>query len=123
MLTGVPVIAFAATTDAPAAKAFYGEALGLALTDESPYAVVFDAGGTQLRVTLVERVVPAAYTVLGWDVADIEAAVDALVARAVVFEDFDGVDQDARGIWRSPSGARVAWFRDPDGNLLSLTQF
>ena len=75
-----------------------------------------------LRVTAVHQVVPAGYTVLGWRVADIEAVVRDLSARGVAFSRFDGMDQDDNGIWTSPGGAKVAWFTDPDGNLLSLTQ-
>jgi catechol 2,3-dioxygenase-like lactoylglutathione lyase family enzyme len=116
-------MAFAATTDLAAARAFYQRALGLPLTGESPIACTFDAGGTTLRVNTAEAVIAAPYTVLGWTVTDIAATVGDLKARGVDFERFDGVEQDALGIWSAPGGALVAWFKDPDGNMLSLTQF
>jgi catechol 2,3-dioxygenase-like lactoylglutathione lyase family enzyme len=122
MLTDAPLIAFAATTDLETSHAFYGGVLGLRHVETTTFANVYDAGGISLRVTLVERVAAAPYTVLGWAVADIHAAIAHLRARGVSFQRFDGVDQDAPGVWTAPGGARVAWFRDPDANLLSLTQ-
>jgi predicted enzyme related to lactoylglutathione lyase len=116
------LIAFVPATDLDRARAFYEGVLGLAVTEQSRFAVAFDVDGTMLRVAAVERRVAAPYTVLGWAVPDIAAAIDDLTARGVAFERFEGMDQDARGVWRSPSGARVAWFHDPDGNVLSLTQ-
>lgn len=117
------IVAFVATSDMPAARAFYGHALGLKLTGQSPVACTFDAGGTTLRVAAVGEPVIAPYTVLGWTVSDIAATIDELSARGVDFERFDGVAQDERGIWDAPGGTRVAWFKDPDTNTLSLTQF
>jgi predicted enzyme related to lactoylglutathione lyase len=117
------LIAFMPTTDLVAARVFYEKGLGLPLAGESPIACTFDANGTTLRVIAVEKIPEAPYTVLGWNVVDIEASIRELTSRGVVFEKFDGVDQDALGVWRSPGGARVAWFKDPDGNTLSLTQF
>jgi catechol 2,3-dioxygenase-like lactoylglutathione lyase family enzyme len=122
VLTGAPLIAFAPSTDLARSRAFYEGVLGLRLVEESSFAVAFDAHGTQLRVTAVEQRVEVPYTVLGWFVPDIAGAIDALAARGVAFNRYDGTDQDARGVWESPSGARVAWFEDPDGNVLSLTQ-
>ena len=122
MLTDAPLVAFAATTDLGRAHAFYGEVLGLTHVETTPYAAVYDAGGTTLRVTLVDRVVPAPYTVLGWTVADIAAAMDDLARRGLAFARYEGLDQDPAGVWTAPGGARIAWFRDPDGNVLSLTQ-
>lgn len=123
MLGSSPVIAFAATTDPGRAKAFYAGTLGLRLTGEDPFALVFDAGGTMLRVATVPAVKPAGYTVLGWQVLDIDRAVRGLAEKGVAFERYDGMPQDEQGIWTSPGGARVAWFLDPDGNTLSLTEF
>ena len=117
------LIAFMPTTDLVAARVFYEKGLGLPLAGESPIACTFNANGTTLRVIAVEKIPEAPYTVLGWNVVDIEASIRELTSRGVVFEDFDGVDQDELGVWRSPGGARVAWFKDPDGNTLSLTQF
>jgi catechol 2,3-dioxygenase-like lactoylglutathione lyase family enzyme len=122
MLKAHPIIAFVATTDPPRAKAFYARTLGLRFVSEDPFALVFDAAGTMLRVAVVPQLKPAGYTVLGWLVPDIRRAIRGLVRRGVAFERFDGFGQDEDGIWASPSGARVAWFRDPDGNMLSLTQ-
>ena len=117
------LIAFMPTTDLMRARVFYGQGLGLKIAGESPIACTFDANGTTLRVIAVEQISPAPYTVLGWNVADIEASIRELTRRGIVFEDFEGVEQDDLGVWRSPGGARVAWFKDPDGNTLSLTQF
>ena len=117
------LIAFMPTTNLAAARVFYEQGLGLPIAGESPIACTFDANGTTLRVIAVEQITPAPYTVLGWNVADIEASIHELAGRGVVFERFEGVDHDELGVWRSPGGARVAWFKDPDGNTLSLTQF
>ena len=99
------------------------DTLGLALVEQNPVACVFDAHGTMLRVTAVPDMKPAPYTVLGWAVADIAAAAQDLRDRGVVFQRFDGMEQDELGIWTAPGGDLVAWFRDPAGNTLSLTQF
>jgi catechol 2,3-dioxygenase-like lactoylglutathione lyase family enzyme len=123
MLNGARVIAFVSTARADVALGFYRDVLGLALVADEPFALVFDADGVMLRVTKVAAVDPAPYTVLGWSVPDIRATVTELSARGVVFETYPGMTQDERGVWTSPSGAMIAWFRDPDGNVLSLTQF
>ncbi len=87
------------------------------------YACVFDAHGTMLRITAVAEVARPGYTVLGWRVADIDATVAGLVCVGVVFSRYDGMEQDAQGVWTTPIGDRIAWFIDPDGNVLSLTEF
>lgn len=118
-----PIIAFIATSDPDRAKKFYHDTLGLRLvSDELPFALVFDAHGTMLRVTIVEKVKPAGYTVLGWQVSKINPAAKALTKAGVVFERFPGMQQDDLGIWSSPSGAKVAWFKDPDGHTLSISE-
>jgi catechol 2,3-dioxygenase-like lactoylglutathione lyase family enzyme len=119
------LIAFAPTTDPARARAFYEGVLGLRLVaDEKPFAMVFDADGTMLRVTAVHELKPDPFTVLGWHVPNIEQTVRRLVAAGVEFNRYQGVnDDDPHGIWDSPGGARVAWFKDPDGNVLSLTEF
>ena len=122
MLAQSDLVAFVATADAAKARAFYQDTLRLKLIEDSPFAVVFDANGTMLRVTKVQNVVAVPYTILGWQVTDIAAEVRELAARGIRFEKFPGMDQDEDGIWVSPGGARVAWFKDPDGNTLSLTQ-
>lgn len=123
MLHTAAVIAFIATSDAERAKAFYRDTLGLSLVSDEPYALVFDLNGTMLRIQKAASHKPYPYTSLGWNVPDIAAAVDGLAARGVRFERFPGFEQDDRGIWQVPDGTRVAWFKDPDGNLLSLTAF
>ncbi len=122
MLGQAKLVAFTAVSDAARARAFYRDVLGLRLVSEDGFAIVFDAHGTTLRVSLVKEVVAAPYTVLGWGVADIAAAVKGLSAAGVQFERYPWMEQDDLGIWSAPGGARVAWFKDPDGNLLSLSQ-
>ncbi len=112
--------AFVGVSDLDAAQRFYGGTLGLVLVDARPFALVHETAGSDLRITLVERVVVAPYTVLGWVVADLDGEVDRLAAAGVVFNRYGGMDQDDRGVWTAPSGARVAWFHDPDGNNLSI---
>jgi predicted enzyme related to lactoylglutathione lyase len=117
------LIAFVATTNSEKAQAFYEQKLGLTLSEDTPFALVFEANGVMLRVQKVQSLNPASHTVLGWHVADIRRTIATLVEKGVVFERFAGVSQDEQGIWSAPSGAQVAWFKDPDGNILSLTQF
>lgn len=123
MLESSHIVAFAAATDLYRARAFYEQVLGLTVVEHSDFACVFDVNGTMLRVTAVPEVCRAGYTVLGWRVTDITAAVRGLAARGVVFLRYDGMGQDSDGVWTAPSGDKVAWFADPDGNVLSLTQF
>src|SRR5215475_14236507 len=107
------VIAFVATSDPDRAREFYRDTLGLPLVSEQlPFAIVFDAHGTMLRVTVVKEVGPRPYTVLGWEVADIVAAAKAMSHAGVAFERYQGMGQDDLGIWSSPGGAKVAWFKD-----------
>jgi catechol 2,3-dioxygenase-like lactoylglutathione lyase family enzyme len=122
MLANADVIAFVATADLARARAFYEGDLGLAVIEDDGFALAFDAHGTMLRVTRVAALAPAPYTVLGWSVSDIAATVRELETRGVAFARFAGFEQDEQGIWTAPSGALVAWFADPDGNTLSLTQ-
>jgi pimeloyl-ACP methyl ester carboxylesterase/catechol 2,3-dioxygenase-like lactoylglutathione lyase family enzyme len=115
---------FIVTRDRARAKAFYGGVLGFEQTSEDDFAAVFDLNGTMLRISTVDDHRPPAHTVLGWSVPDIAATVTALKAKGVAFTVYPGFGQDELGIWTSPAGgARVAWFLDPDGNNLSLTQF
>jgi catechol 2,3-dioxygenase-like lactoylglutathione lyase family enzyme len=123
VLESSDVVAFAAATDLRRARAFYEQTLGLTVTEDHDFACVLDANGTMLRVTAVPEVAHAEYTVLGWRVADIAATVRDLTARGVAFRRYDSMDQDEDGIWTTPGGDKVAWFADPDGNVLSLTQF
>jgi catechol 2,3-dioxygenase-like lactoylglutathione lyase family enzyme len=121
-LADADLVAFAASTDLDAAEAFYGGVLGLERVDSTPFAKVFDAHGTQLRVTRVDAVAGATYTVLGWRVDDLDAAVAALRSRGVEPRRYEGMEQDESGAWTAPGGARIAWFADPDGNTLSLQE-
>jgi catechol 2,3-dioxygenase-like lactoylglutathione lyase family enzyme len=123
MLHPYPLVAFVPVSTLEVARQFYVETLGLPVTDESPFGLVVDANGTMLRLTPVPDLRPQAFTVVGWSVPDIGSTVDELASRGVACTRFEGMDQDARGIWDSPSGDRVAWFADPDGNTLSLTTF
>jgi catechol 2,3-dioxygenase-like lactoylglutathione lyase family enzyme len=123
MIDSSKIIAFVATRHPDRARSFYQDVLGLRLVGDDPFALVFDANGTMLRVQKVEALDPARYTALGWEVPDIAAAVDDLIGKGVEFARYEGLGQDSRGIWTAPSGARIAWFQDPDGNTLSLTQF
>ena len=122
MLKDANVIAFVPTKDRATARAFYGETLGLALQGEDEFALTYTAGGTTLRITEVPNFEPLPFTLVGWLVDDIAAAVQTLSGNGVAFEYFDGMPQDKYGIWSTPDGARVAWFKDPDGNMLSVTQ-
>ena len=123
MLKDARLIGFAASADLARARHFYQGTLGLAVLDASPTVLVIDCGGTMLRISRVERPSIAPYTVLGWRVVDIETTVGQLRDAGVKFERFPGFPHGESGIMAFPNGDRVAWFKDPDGNLLSLTQF
>lgn len=114
------IVGFVGVSDLDEAEQFYGGVLGLALQDARPFALVADTGASQLRITAVGDVHPVPHTVLGWQVDDIERSVDELVGKGVQFTRYDGMQQDDRGIWTAPGGARIAWLHDPDGNTLSL---
>ena len=116
------IIAFVSTQAPAKAKTFYRDVLGLPLTGEDGFALTFDAHGTMLRVAVTDKVVIAPYTVLGWHVDDAAATARALQQAGVKFERYPGMQQDELGIWNAPSGAKVAWFKDPDGNTLSISQ-
>jgi len=116
-------ILFLATANVERSQAFYERTLGLTLVADEPPALVFRVGDRMLRVQKVDRVDAAPYTALGWAVSDIRQMVQRLREAGVVFQRYEGMDQDRDGIWQAPSGALVAWFRDPDGHVLSLTQF
>jgi catechol 2,3-dioxygenase-like lactoylglutathione lyase family enzyme len=123
MLANEKMMGLVPITDAARAKAFYADKLGLRFVAEDPFAVVFDANGNMLRLTKVKDFTPQQFTVLGWEVSDIEASVKQLQAAGVEFLSFgDFMKQDELGIWTAPGGAKVAWFKDPDGNTLSVSQ-
>jgi len=118
-------MAFVATKDPARARTFYEGTLGLRLVADESFALVFDANGTMLRVQKVNELTPHAFTALGWQVQDIRESIRTLVERGVAFERFSipGFPQDELGIWTADDGTKVAWFKDSDGNILSLTQF
>jgi catechol 2,3-dioxygenase-like lactoylglutathione lyase family enzyme len=119
------VVAFVPSRNPAKARAFYETTLGLRFVSEDPFALVLDANGVMIRIANVSSVKgfkPAPFTILGWLVDDIAGTVKSLKKKSVKFERFPGMDQDELGVWRSPSGARIAWFKDPDGNVLSVTQ-
>ena len=118
-------IAFIPTQKPDAARAFYQGKLDLTYESEDEFAVVFrigEAPGTMLRLVRTARFTAADYTIFGWQVPDLDLALDELIARGVTFVQYDFLHQDRRGIWEAPDGVRVAWFKDPDGNTLSLSQ-
>lgn len=123
MLGSAPVITFLATTDTARSRRFYERTIGLTFVSEDTFAVVFSTNGAMLRIVSLESFTPVGMTVLGWTVDDLAATIAAMRTRGVTFERFSGLTQDDVGVWASPSGAKVAWFKDPDGNMLSLTEF
>jgi catechol 2,3-dioxygenase-like lactoylglutathione lyase family enzyme len=117
------IVGFVSIVDVPRAKAFYRDTLGLTLlSEEPPFALVFDAHGIMLRLGMAKSLPPAHGTVLGWSVPDIVIAVKELIDAGVQFERYPQMPQDELGIWAAPGGAKVAWFKDPDGNILSLSE-
>lgn len=122
MLNHEKIMAFVGVSNADKARAFYRDTLGLTMLYEDGFALVFEIGGIMLRVTLVGEVRPQPYTVLGWQVSDATATARALASAGVKLERYPHVPQDEDGIWTAPGGAKIAWFRDPDGNILSISQ-
>jgi catechol 2,3-dioxygenase-like lactoylglutathione lyase family enzyme len=116
-------ISFIATLEPEKALVFYGEVLGLELIESSPYALVFSDDENMLRVQIVAEFCPATHTVHGWQVTNIEQDIHALVQKGVAFLIFDQLGQNASGVWTTPDGHKIAWFKDPSDNILSLTQF
>lgn len=122
MLQGSEPVAFLPSTDLDRSAAYFGDVLGLELVDRSPFACVFRVGGHTLRVTRVDDLRPQPFTVFGWLVTDLRATLVALRSRGLQTLRYDGMDQDDDDIWTTPGGDRVAWFSDPDANVLSLTE-
>ena len=116
------IVGFAITAKPDEAKSFYTEKLGFKFLEDDGFALVFDANGTMLRISKMKEFTPAQWTVLGWQVTDIEAVAGELGGKGVQFERYDFMHPDARGIVTFPTGDKVAWFKDPDGNVLSLSQ-
>jgi catechol 2,3-dioxygenase-like lactoylglutathione lyase family enzyme len=122
MLGGTDIIGFIPTKDLQKARAFYEGVLGLRFVVDDGFAAVFDANGIMIRVVKAGNFTPVQYTVLGWQVKQIENVVRTLQQRGLSFERFGFFKQDDLGIWTAPNGDRVAWFKDPDGNTLSVSE-
>jgi len=123
MLNDKKIVAFLPTTDFDKARAFYEGTLGLRFVHNDGFAMVLDANGTMIRVSKAgPDFKPAPFTILGWEVSEIEPVVAAMTAKGVAFERFGFFEQDDLGIWTAPSGDKVAWFKDPDGNTLSVSE-
>jgi catechol 2,3-dioxygenase-like lactoylglutathione lyase family enzyme len=122
MQPGARIEPFLASADLDGARAFYEGVLGLTVVDVNDFALTLDGMGSSLRITQVPVAPQLSHTVLGWVVPDITAAVGELTAKGVVFNRYDGFGQDDDGVWTTPGGDRVAWFTDPDGNVLSFAQ-
>ncbi|MEP6947973.1 MAG: VOC family protein [Ginsengibacter sp.] len=122
MLANKELKAFIATVKPDEARSFYKDVLGLELLSEDNYALEFDANGTLLRVTIVPDFMPQGFTVLGWNVTDIVSVIKSLNEKGIVCEKYPFLEQDEFGVWIAPGGSKVAWFKDPDGNVLSLTE-
>ncbi|MFN2636519.1 MAG: VOC family protein [Gemmatimonadaceae bacterium] len=125
MLGKSNLVAFIPSKAPTKSRSFFENVLGLEFVSEDPFAMVLDANGTMIRVANVSNVKdfkPAPFTILGWDVENIDRTVRQMEKKGVQFERYTGLDQDSLGIWSAPGGAKVAWFKDPDGNLLSVSQ-
>ena len=122
MLSESEVMGFVPTKDAAPARAFYEGVLGLRFISEDQFALVVESRQTVIRITKVNEFTPAPFTILGWRVQNIEEEVKTLASRGVSFQRYPGLTQNDLGIWTAPGGAQIAWFRDPDGNVLSLSQ-
>lgn len=120
MLASSKLVGFLFTTDYDCAREFYVGRLGFEFVELSPFALVLKLGGHTFRISKIPNFTPAQGTVLGWEVTDIVAVVQWLAGRGVVTEKYPFVEDQATGIWVSPDGAKVAWFKDPDGNVLSV---
>ena len=121
MLSQLKLKAFVSTTQQAKARQFYIKKLGLKMLSEDHYGIECESNGTHLRITFVERLTPQSFTVLGWDTVDIVSTVKRLIEKGINFERYSFIEQDELGIWTAPGGTKVAWFKDPEGNLLSLS--
>jgi catechol 2,3-dioxygenase-like lactoylglutathione lyase family enzyme len=122
MLGSTNIVAFVPIKDSEKARAFYEGVLGLSFVKDDGFALVFDANGIMVRAAKMKDVTPAQFTVLGWQVKNIEDIARVLQKKGVHFEIFGFFKQDELGIWTAPTGDKVAWFKDPDGNILSVSQ-
>jgi catechol 2,3-dioxygenase-like lactoylglutathione lyase family enzyme len=122
MLNSAKLMAFAPIKDSKRSRPFYEGILGLRFIADDPFALLMESNGVRVRLAKTPNFTPAGFTVLGWQVTEIDTLVTALAKKGVKFERFPGMEQDKLGIWAAPGGAKVAWFKDPDGNILSLSQ-
>jgi catechol 2,3-dioxygenase-like lactoylglutathione lyase family enzyme len=122
MLGSTNIVAFVPTKDSEKARAFYEGVLGLRFVKDDGFAMVLDANGIMIRVAKVPQFTPAQFTILGWQVKDIAKVVQGLQKNGVRCEIFGFFKQDELGIWTAPTGDKVAWFKDPDGNILSVSE-
>jgi catechol 2,3-dioxygenase-like lactoylglutathione lyase family enzyme len=122
MLANNPLVAFIPTRDAARSRSFYEGTLGLRSINDDAFALVMDANGIMLRIVSVGDFTPFPFTILGWQVEDIHASVAEFTARGLHFTRYEFLNQAPDGVWTAPGGAKVAWFLDPDGNTLSLSQ-
>jgi catechol 2,3-dioxygenase-like lactoylglutathione lyase family enzyme len=122
MLASMNMIGFLLTKDYEKARAFYEGNLGFEFVSLDQFALVMQAGKSMIRIVKVPTFTPLQSTVLGWEVDDIEAIVDWLTKRGVVFEKYPFVEDKERGIWTAPGGSKVAWFKDPDGNVMGVSE-
>jgi catechol 2,3-dioxygenase-like lactoylglutathione lyase family enzyme len=122
MLGASDIVAFVPTRDSKQAREFYEGVLGLRFVKDDGYALVFNANGIMIRVAKAPEFKPAQFTILGWQVSNIEEMAGQLEEKGVHFERFGFFEQDRLGIWTAPTGDKVAWFKDPDGNILSISQ-
>lgn len=122
MLNDSKLVGFVATTDYAKARAFYEGQLGLRFVSQDPFALVLNSNGNMIRIPQLKELKPQSFTVLGWEVTNIEQKVSELQQKGISFEKYGFPGQDERGIWSAPGGAKVAWFKDPDGNILSISQ-
>jgi catechol 2,3-dioxygenase-like lactoylglutathione lyase family enzyme len=123
MLASSKMVGFVPTRDSQRAREFYEGKLGFEFISDDPFALVVRAGNNKVRVAKVPQdFKPVAFTILGWEVQSIERVVAWLKGRGVVFEKYPFIQDPELGIWTAPGGDRVAWFKDPDGNVLSVAQ-
>ncbi len=122
MLSNSPIIAFIPSKDAARARDFYEGLLGLRFVSDDAFAIVMDSNGTMIRIVRVGDFTPAPFTILGWQVDDIHATVAELSSKGLQFTRYAYFEQSPDGVWTAPGGAKVAWFLDPDGNTLSISQ-
>jgi catechol 2,3-dioxygenase-like lactoylglutathione lyase family enzyme len=122
MLGSMKLVAFVPIKDSEKARSFYEGVLGLRFVKDDGFALVFEANGIMVRAAQMKDFTPAPFTVLGWQVSEIENVVRDLQKKGVHFEIFGFFQQDELGIWTAPTGDKVAWFKDPDGNILSVSQ-